>query len=326
VKKQQDNWSYFDMFFSSKKTQQYLAYQYEQINIKDCTGKSFENCYSFIYYVEHGKKYYTLADQAPPEIKPVLLFYGMIQLMKACILTIDPEYPESSSVLAHGLSTRKRKKRSYEFFQDEVKVQKTGLFNHFCEKLFHMKHIEGEKFMMDHLFKLIPELGSLYNQIDGSIHLIKMNKLDSHSYTISEEVSDLLHMSDERFLEYINQALDSKLNIQKNKEHPNHYQIDMNPSVAPYHCFPLSYHQKEDTYYFPADREILQLPILNELMVHYVILYNLSMISRYDTEWWSELFHTYSSEELPFINQFLNITAQKIPFLFGQWLHAKNIP
>jgi hypothetical protein len=180
--------------------------------------------------VEHGKKYYTLADQAPPEIKPVLLFYGMIQLMKACILTIDPEYPESSSVLAHGLSTRKRKKRSYEFFQDEVKVQKTGLFNHFCEKLFHMKHIEGEKFMMDHLFKLIPELGSLY------------------------------------FLEYINQALDSKLNIQKNKEHPNHYQIDMNPSVAPYHCFPLSYHQKEDTYYFPADREILQLPILNEIM------------------------------------------------------------
>ena len=314
------------MFFSSQKTQHYLACQYEKGNIKDSNGKSFENCYSFIYYLEHGKKYYTLADQSPQELKPVLLFYGMIQLMKACILTVDPDYPESSSVLAHGLSTRKRKKRSYEFLQDEVKVQKTGLFNHFCEKLFHMKHIEGEKFMMDHLFKLLPELGPLYKQMDGSVHHIKMNKENHNTYTLSKEAADLLHMSDERFIEYGNHSLHTNLSIQNTKKQSEHYRINLNPGLAPYHCFPLSYHLEEDTYYFPVDREILQLPLLNELMVHYVILYNLSMISRYDTEWWSELFHTYSSEELPYINQFLNITSQKVPYLFGQWLHAKNIP
>jgi YaaC-like Protein len=48
------------------------------------------------------------------------------------------------------------------------------------------------------------------------------------------------------------------------------------------------------------------------------------MLSRYDTEWWSELFHTYTSEELPYIQQFLNITAQKIPYLFGVMLQMKN--
>ncbi len=54
----------------------------------------------------------------------MLLFYGMSQLFKACLLTIDPNYPESTTVLAHGVTTRKRKKQGYQFLEDEVKVQK----------------------------------------------------------------------------------------------------------------------------------------------------------------------------------------------------------
>ena len=262
----------------------------------------------------------------PLIIKPILLFYGLVHLIKACILTIDPAYPETTAVLAHGVSTRKRKKQNYHFFQDEVKFQKNGLFPFISEKLFHMKQLEGEKVIMNHLFKLLPELGPLYKQMDGSVHHIKMNKENHNTYTLSKEAADLLHMSDERFIEYGNHSLHTNLSIQNTKKQSEHYRIKLNPSLAPYHCFPLSYHLEEDTYYFPVDREILQLPLLNELMVHYVILYNLSMISRYDTEWWSELFHTDSSEELPYINQFLNTTSQKVPYLFGQWLHAKNIP
>ncbi|RZT12970.1 YaaC-like protein [Fictibacillus sp. BK138] len=320
----QDVWSLFDMFFSSQKTQQFLANQYEKLNLQDSNGKSFDNTYGFIYYIEHGKKYYKLADQAPAELKPVLLFYGMTQLMKACILCKDPDYPDSSSVLAHGLSTRKRKKRSYEFLNDEVKVQKTGLFNHFCEKMFHMKHIEGEKFMMNHLLSTLPELAPLYRQMTGAFYQIRMNKESNDSFILSCEAADLLHMSVDRFKEYINSMFSSKIKMELRDE--NNYQILLIDQLHPFDCFPLHYHFAEDTYYFPVDRDLLQMPVLNELMVHYVLLYNLSMISRYDTEWWSELFHTYTSLELPFINQFLNVTAQKIPYLFGQLLHNMDIP
>lgn len=86
--------------------------------------KSFENCYPFIYYLEHGKNYYELYKVAPFSIQPMLLFYGISQLFKACLLTIDPNYPESTTVLAHGVTTRKRKKQGYQFLEDEVKVQK----------------------------------------------------------------------------------------------------------------------------------------------------------------------------------------------------------
>ncbi|MCM3720270.1 YaaC family protein [Fictibacillus phosphorivorans] len=319
-----DVWSMFDMFFSSQKTQQFLANQYKKHELQDSNGKSFDNTYGFIYYIEHGKKYYNLADQAPVELKPVLLFYGMTQLMKACILCNDPDYPDSSSVLAHGLSTRKRKKRSYEFLNDEVKVQKSGLFNHFCEKMFHMKHIEGEKFMMNDLLSTLPELTPLYKQMTGVIYQMKLIKESNDTFLLSKEAADFLHMSADRFEEYMNSMFSSKIKLEVKDE--NDYRLLVKERLIPFDCAPLHYHLAEDTYYFPVDRDLLQMSVLNELMVHYVLLYNLSMISRYDTEWWSELFHTYTSQELPFINQFLRVTGEKIPYLFGQLLHTMDIP
>jgi hypothetical protein len=319
----QDGWTYFDMFFSSQKTQQYLAEQYLQLQVKDTPSKSFANCYGFIYYIEHGKKYYQLAEQAPREIKPVLLFYGMIQLIKACILTVDPDYPDSSSVLAHGLSTRKRKKRSYEFLLDEVKVQKTGLFNHFCDKLFHMKHVEGERLQMDHLLMQLPELNPLYVQMNGTVNQVKMERVKESVYLLPKSVSSHLHMSDIRFTQYINTSFSSKVNIEEKVAESESLLVKLNEEVKNFNCSPLNFHLVENTFYFPVKRDLLQPPFLNEIMIHYVILYNLSILSRYDTEWWSELFHTYSSVELPFISQFLQITSKKVPFLLGQYLHSK---
>lgn len=320
---QYDMWTLFDMFFSSQKTQHFLSKQYEKLNMEDSNGKSFDNTYGFIYYIEHGKKYYKLAEQAPMELKPVLLFYGMTQLMKACILCADPDYPDSSAVLAHGLSTRKRKKRSYEFLYDEVKVQKTGLFNHFCEKMFHMKHMEGEKFTMIHLLQTLPELVPLFKQMSGDVHLVQMRKEDEKKYCLPPKSNDYLHMSAERFIEYTNSLLSEKFSVDWNNDH-SEYLFESRGMLKPFDCFPLSYHLFENTYYFPVNRELFNSAELNEFMVHYVVLYNLSMLSRYDTEWWSELFHTYTSEELPYIKQFLNITAQKIPYLFGVMLQLRS--
>ena len=62
-------------------------------------------------------------------IQPILLFYGFVHLIKACLLQQDPCYPENTSVFAHGVTTRKRKKQQYEFLKDEVKFQKNGLFS-----------------------------------------------------------------------------------------------------------------------------------------------------------------------------------------------------
>ncbi|MBU5254564.1 YaaC family protein, partial [Lysinibacillus capsici] len=103
--------SSFLYFFSANTSQEFLKKCYQKQNLDQAEQKSYENSYPFIYYLEHGQVYYEQAEKAPLVIKPILFFYGLVHLVKACILTVDPNYPETTSVLAHGVSTRKRKKQ-----------------------------------------------------------------------------------------------------------------------------------------------------------------------------------------------------------------------
>ncbi len=101
-----------------------------------------------MYHLQHGQLYFEQAANSPLTLRPVLLFYGASQLLKATVLARSPAYPEASSVLAHGVSTRKRKKTGYQFLHDEVKIQKHGFFGYFLDELFHVKHMAGTKYQM----------------------------------------------------------------------------------------------------------------------------------------------------------------------------------
>src|SRR5699024_6517791 len=63
---------------------------------------------------------------------------------------------------------------------------------------------------------------------------------------------------------------------------------------------------------------------LPELLIHFLLLYNLSMICRYETEWWNELFHFSSGDDLPFIETFLRLTAKKVPLMTVRYLRNLN--
>ncbi|MGC4379333.1 YaaC family protein [Fictibacillus sp. Mic-4] len=316
-----DFWPMYDSFYSSIRVQSYLCTCYRSMNIEKAESKSFENCYPFIYYLEHGKKYYSLSANAPLELQPVLLFYGMIQLLKACILTVDPDYPENSSVLAHGVTTRKRKKRFYEFSNDEVKIQKSGLFTHFCEKMFHVKHIEGEKVKMGDILPLIPELHELYFFIHKQNFIVKAT-IEGLEFQLPNRILDGLHMPLPRFLDFLNSFYRESV-FENSYETKSSIVLTSKKSLSPLESYPFIYHLN-GSFYLPNQREFFR--PYNEVMIHYLILYNLSMICRYETEWWGDLFHTYSSNDLPLIKQFLEVTALKVPYLLGLYLLNKDTP
>ncbi|WP_431307313.1 YaaC family protein [Ferdinandcohnia quinoae] len=312
-------WQSFNALHAANTTQRLLYKCYKKAPIQDAEKKSYENSYPFIYYLEHGQNYYKLAENAPLSIKPVLLFYGMVQLLKACLLTVDPQYPESTSVLAHGVSTRKRKKQSYEFFHDEVKVQKNGLFSHFSNQMFHIRQIEGEKLSMGQLLKRIPELHNLFSLHFQKDLYIKTPLKDKSTFIIPNETLDAYHMTSQRLLSFIESTIPFGTIYIESEE--IFLSLDTNSNLLPLTSSPLLFHLYEGEFYLPRERELLT--IFPEVMVHYLILYNLSMISRYETEWWSELLHTYSSNDYPFIRQFLAISADKVPYLLYLFLKGK---
>ncbi|MBM7663516.1 hypothetical protein JOC85_004392 [Bacillus mesophilus] len=314
-------WQSYTPFHSAANVQEYLFKVYKESNVEDPEKVSYQNCYPFIYYLDHGKSYYQLSQQAPTSIKPVLLFYGMTQLLKACLLSVDPNYPESTSVLAHGVSTRKRKKQSYDFLKDEVKIQKNGLFSHFSQKMFHVEHLDGEKIAMVSLLKRIPELNSLFEFSYGELVSIPLTKGEMNSYSMNSNILDFFHMTEERFTDFLTNKLKplDKVTYQKNQGTLTFsLKKDLLNSIS---CFPFYYHYEENSFYLSTDRDATT--YCPEIMVHYLLLYNLSMISRYETEWWSELLQNSSTKDLPFIQQFIDTTTTKIPILLSDYLYAK---
>lgn len=320
-------WQSFTIYHSSINVQSYLLQSYQNNGIEDSEKKSYENCYPFIYYLDHGKSYYELSKQAPLSIKPILLFYGMVQLLKACLLTVDPEYPESSTVLAHGVTTRKRKKRNYDFLNDEVKVQKNGLFSHVALKMFHVKHhLDAEKYNMDFLLGRIPELNHLFRVSLDKRQSYKIASLHDRTLFIPTRILDDLHMTVDRFDSYLKDILSFDYQMMNkanaNNKQPTNIELQVNGLIGPNNCSPLQVDYFENTLHIPIDKE--QFLFFPEILTHYLLLYNLSMISRYETEWWSELLHGFDSLDYPFIEQFLSVTAVKVPYLINQYLQGLN--
>ncbi|MFZ7946867.1 YaaC family protein [Neobacillus sp. 19] len=304
-------WKSFSSFFSAEYCQRYLKTSYQKLKLENPEQKSYENGYAFLYYLEHGKVYYEQAEKSPLILQPILLFYGLVHLIKACILSTDPFYPETTAVLAHGVSTRKRKKQNYLFFQDEVKFQKNGLFPFMSEKLFHMKQLEGEKVIMEELLQLIPELDELFFLLEGKRTFAKLT-WDENRLIIPETVLDYYHMTEDRFKEY----LTSK--FIKGAEFSGEglgLVLNDNESIA---VSPLKFHLEDGFTALPLIKN--HLIAFPELLIHYLLLYNLSMIARYETEWWSELTKMMPNQDYPFIASFLDITLTKGPFLIYQYL------
>lgn len=307
-------WKSYSSFFSAEYCQRYLKNSYQKHRIDHPEQKSYENGYAFLYYLEHGKIYYEQAGKAPLILKPILLFYGLVHLIKACILTVDPAYPETTVVLAHGVSTRKRKKQNYVFFQDEVKLQKNGLFPFISEKLFHMKHLEGEKVIMEELLQLIPELDELFALMTGAGTFKKLDQEEDY-LIIPEEILDSYHMTDNRFKDYLTAKLGESIAFSEDLMGFS-LQEDVLEAASP-----LKYNYEGGFYALPAKKgSYVDFP---ELLIHYLLLYNLSMIARYETEWWSELSKMMPNSDYPFIDTFLQITMEKGPFLIYQILMGK---
>ena len=305
----QSNWTYFLPYFSAEYTQKYLYKKYQNLQLADAEKKSYENCYKFIYYLEHGKIYYDQAKRAPIVIQPILIFYGFTHLLKASILTVDPNYPDSTTVLAHGVTSRKRKKQQYQFLLDEVKIQKTGLFPLIAQKMFHMKHLEGEKFVMEKLLQSIPELSYLFEHIHSPKNFLKVEQTNRNQLVLPEKLLDIFSMTKKRFLDYMNTTY-SFLDLKEN------FLLDISNNLL-IKDSPIRFNNIDKQYYFFLKRQDTILP---ELLAHYLLLYNLSMISRYETEWWSELLKTTPTIDYPLILSFCDTAIEKELLMIARFL------
>ena len=313
------NWSSYTAFFSAEYSSRFLKRIYTRLQLPNADQKSYENCYPFMYYLEHGKLYYSQAEISPLPVKPILLFYGLVHLAKACILTVNPDYPETTAVLAHGLSSRKRKKQQYAFLEDEVKLQKHGLFPLLAESLFRIRQAEGEKIKMGDLLKLVPELSPLFSQLTGKPTFYMLEEEGGH-YLLPDKILDLFHMTSDRFKGFLQAK--STIPVTFSTAEPDGSIAFCSDLSSYFDPAPFKYNLYTRQHAFPLNKEKhFRFP---ELLVHYLVLYNLGMIARYEIEWWSELTKMMPNDDYPFIESFLDISLKKGPYLIYQYLASRQ--
>ena len=304
-----DVWAWFLPFSSTDYTRHFLKAIYEKNGVQEPLSNSYKNADPFCFYIEHGKKFYRQTMCAPYELKPILLFYGVTQLLKACLLTVDPDYPKNASVLAHGVSARKRKKSRYEFLQDTVQIQKSGLFSYASQHLFAASPMDGIKLKMVDLMQSIPDLHPLYERLLNRSYCYPVFAHDDGTYSVTDDILNELHMAKDRFFHFLSQYIEPvRQPVQKRLV----FRV-INPAV-----FLRDINGK---WYLSCIKS--NYPPISEPLVHYLLLYNLSMIARYETEWWTILHMEHTSIDLPLIHFFLDVTEKKFPMLIAEWLHDK---
>lgn len=306
--------SFFTYLQSQQTAQQFLKNCYKKNKVDNAESKSYENCNAFMYYLNHGLDFYETGKKLNTILQPILLFYGMIHMLKATLLTKRPNYPETTKLLAHGVSSRKRKKKHYSFMNDEVKIQHNGLFPYFSRHLFSIEKIPFEKIKMQDLFAIIPEMNILFG-FDRNSKLISVGNINGKSLSFPIQILDDYFLTERAFIKRI---LPFTPDIKKVSSNNSNILIQLQSS---FHepSGPFFFNSENQEIYFPMTKE--NFVTISEVMAHYLLLYNLSMISRYETEWWGDLISIKPEKDYPFIIYFLQLTSKKIPMLLGKRLY-----
>lgn len=216
-------------------TRPFLKRCYDKIEDPKADHHAYQNAERFIHGLMLGEDFWQSASSTPLSVQPLLYYYGLNHMIKSCLLTVDPGYPATSKVLAHGLSTRKRKKQHYRFLEDDIRIQPHGLFPYACWHLFAFKPPQ-DKVSMDELLQLLPNM---------------------------------------------------------------------------HHLYALKGVEKQYEEEWPT------------IMAYFAVLYNLSMLVRYEGEWWGEMQQMRDRDDFVFIIHFLRSASTQIPGLVSSWLEKQ---
>ncbi|MDE1376868.1 YaaC family protein, partial [Bacillus licheniformis] len=156
------------------------------------------------------------------------------------------------------------------------------------------------RFNMKQLLAKIPEINKVLAFQRKPNPIVKA-AVEDRLIELPGETPNAYNMSSKRFIEHIEYHLNWSF-CREEKE-------GIVFSAAHKECRPststtLLYDLEQDRYYFPAERDhFLKLP---EILAHYLVAYNLSMIARYETEWWYDLLLQSASDDYVIIQQFLH--------------------
>ncbi|PTM56916.1 YaaC family protein [Desmospora activa] len=319
-------WNLYLLLENETTVRRFLEEKYQGRNRENPGRDAFRAAHSLIYHIKQARSLYQAARQSEWIIRPLLAYYGLMNLAKAWVLSEDPDYPRTASVLKHGLSTRKRKPASFSLFWEEVRVQREGLFP-LLVTLAGEGERTGERWSMQTLFSMLPELQDSYRQLfrETSLFPIAWTEGEQGWMVVEEAVLDRLHLTSQGMVQTL-----------ERHRHPAGISFSAEESYIRSSKMYLKVEQPQSLSTHPWIREDVggqyylyindsrRSWVPAEILVHYLLLFSLSMLCRYDTPLWGEMVYGLGSEEMVLIQEFLQLTQRKSPQLILEALFEER--
>lgn len=322
-------WGELSYFENELIAREYLKDKYSQLAKIDRPERlAFRNVTPFLIYIRQARQIFQSVHEVTNWMKPTHLYYGMMSLLKALILTVDPHYPQSSQVLKHGLTTKKRKKEMFRFFFDDIRVQKEGLFPHY-QSLF--SHHLREDYNPIQLLQMIPDLQETVSKVVKSQHFVAIEVEENADVVyITFPLTLLEHMkySKERFVEWLNsRKIEGTFFLPEGsptiKNVKSSFQVNWASKQNKILQHPYLYQNKKGDHFIWTRNDHLIEPV-PEIEAHYMLLFGLSMLSRYEPPLWADVIDATTSVEGILIQEFLRVVKRKFPNLILNQLHEKT--
>lgn len=321
-------WDFLRFLETEPTARRFLSASYQQLGFESADKLAFQQSSRLLYTVKHARDCYEAAATCPLLIRPLLLFYGCTHLLKALILFKDPTYPQNSRMLQHGVTSRKVKRNPYHILDDEVRPQKEGLFAH-AAKLLRVPFLQ-ERYTMGELFSLLPELASTYSEIAGP------NNWDKIAYREQDQVlyfptgtrGSLLY-SQETFIDYLLRQANGEMSFSSaddlvlpnrssaNRQVPLRVALKNSASLEDHPLFARTAH---GFYFWNVDGDAAPAP---KWAVHFLLLYLLGMLCRYEAEIWGDFVYSHSYGELVLVEHFFTEHLTGFPLMIGELMQKE---
>jgi len=305
----------------------------------DATSHSF----TLSSYISQARHFLQCAESSDLRVRPLLLYYGLLQLAKATILVYLPHQDHTLESQKHGLSIPRLKKQTH-YWKNNIWVQHHGVFG---DWLLAQATAEGIQDSISSLEKLPISVSQLWACIPEAAPILSVLGIQSRTTCIqAAQINSNQHITltvDRRWASqckltmdecakfahdvYTQQAPESNLEIHwLSSSEINCPQIDVNnqmdASILAHH--PWANLKRQHSVYWsipPLPSARLSSTALAEPFIHFMLLFQASMLARYDAEQWSELLCDEMTPEALLIELLCSLANKLLPVYFANQLH-----
>lgn len=296
-------------------------------------GQEVLSSFTFSAYLAQARQFFAAADVSPLQIRPLLLYYGVMQFAKACILARMPQRAARLEAQKHGLATLRRK-RPTPYWDQTVWIQPNGVFMEWLRAtqpadpaLIDAHLLHKQPMPVRALWACLPDISDILDglaigarcapikgfaeQHERLITLEIPRTLATHAGLTSAECERLVAqgLPDHYTARFVWQNADHAQNVQSEE--------DKDPTIEeillahPLACLP----RQSGLWFFisPLPVAVVQEISLPEPFIHFALLFHLSMLLRYEGEVWTELVGDGTTLEALLIEHLCDLVTQTLP-------------